>query len=1219
MEEVPQAFADNALKNYYNSKKGSEFVADVSSDQWKDIILTSFAMGGIGDAMRSGSKSDLGKEALKVLVNNREMYDAYISGMEKTSPEMAAKIRSDIDPLLSEIDSVDGLTPKRKERSVELLFDIRTLESKLAPIVEPTLRKPIEDQIVELRKELGSIVSVPTDDYGDPLDEVAEAEKAAKEAEKTKEKVSKPSTTPTPKKPEEPPTPPAPAAASVAVEETKPAVETKATFVETPKQSVGDTQTPEVGVESTQGEKVAPTQPQSAQKANVLVDFEVTTTKGTAAPRTYTKNSNGKWIAQTKKEDGTLSKGVPVSSANIVAQLNAESSKRAADNASQDVEAKKADIEKRRQEELDNSVGEGVTKNALKKANKPSKTKEQADSEIEKVKEENKELIDKLEDPNTTEEEWDKLADELGEKFRGTSNTFWFDKKDGKIKFAYTSVGKNGRINTQYSNAEPDSVGEYEVGDLLQVSNGSTNLPAKVTKVSSTGRVLEAKTDDGTVVIRNGFVLDANQVQANRVINAKYDAELSTLEQQPAAQTTTTKTKDKETTTTSTPIQTELENIGKTPKAIQEQIYKFFTSKIPGLPEDKARELAVSTYVMWDSIGRTLGGAKGIDFIQKKLAQIGQISTAKEATKMAKDAGGSVKFQDADMVKASKESDSITLEYDKDGKHLAPNGKPSNLTEQQAKIVRTPSFKKWFGEWETDPKNASKVVDENGEPLVVYHGTNTSFTEFDNKKKGSSTKAPDTNLGFFFAESREQALRYGENVLPSFLNIRNLGATGNLVNYFAQKNSINTLEYYRDNIDTVKENLGDFISSYWNLPKDFTIDDIQERINKEVEVLNRFGPIPDISGYDGLKTPMFKSKDVNQYIAFNSNQIKLADGTNQTFNPNTSDIRFQQDSTDPSLIEQVSRDIVNNAITHIEELIGKGKEKLRAEKDTAKRKDLQKSILSLQDTQNRLKKNLKDPKFSNDQKFRAAAIDLGNNTFILAALQDPTITSPSHEFFHAAIEGVMTPEEQQAFIEEYNKEFGDKATSWNKDVSEYTARTYEKYLSNGRKLTAAEVKDTATRNKLQKAFDNFTEWAKNLYNSVIEYNNSKGVTKPINLTPQAQAFFDRVTGINTQIQTTKDESIKSESKTSSKGEEGKVGTTVAQEQGKGLGEEVSTQEEVNTESLQTKDPTQKAAQDLVTDSKKTIDELSQDQAAAILDYMKGLKIDISGLKTDCKK
>ena len=41
---------------------------------------------------------------------------------------------------------------------------------------------------------------------------------------------------------------------------------------------------------------------------------------------------------------------------------------------------------------------------------------------------------------------------------------------------------------------------------------------------------------------------------------------------------------------------------------------------------------------------------------------------------------------------------------------LAPNGKPSNLTPEQYKLVRTPAFKKWFGDWENDPANASKVV-----------------------------------------------------------------------------------------------------------------------------------------------------------------------------------------------------------------------------------------------------------------------------------------------------------------------------------------------------------------------------------------------------------------------------------------------------------------------------------------------------------------------------
>ena len=46
------------------------------------------------------------------------------------------------------------------------------------------------------------------------------------------------------------------------------------------------------------------------------------------------------------------------------------------------------------------------------------------------------------------------------------------------------------------------------------------------------------------------------------------------------------------------------------------------------------------------------------------------------------------------------------------------------LTYRQWVQVRTPAFKEWFGDWENDPDNASKVVNpETGEPLVVYHGT----------------------------------------------------------------------------------------------------------------------------------------------------------------------------------------------------------------------------------------------------------------------------------------------------------------------------------------------------------------------------------------------------------------------------------------------------------------------------------------------------------------
>ena len=53
----------------------------------------------------------------------------------------------------------------------------------------------------------------------------------------------------------------------------------------------------------------------------------------------------------------------------------------------------------------------------------------------------------------------------------------------------------------------------------------------------------------------------------------------------------------------------------------------------------------------------------------------------------------------------------------------APNGADTNLTHKQWAQVRTRSFKDWFGDWENSPEKASKVVDENGEPKVVFHGT----------------------------------------------------------------------------------------------------------------------------------------------------------------------------------------------------------------------------------------------------------------------------------------------------------------------------------------------------------------------------------------------------------------------------------------------------------------------------------------------------------------
>ena len=109
----------------------------------------------------------------------------------------------------------------------------------------------------------------------------------------------------------------------------------------------------------------------------------------------------------------------------------------------------------------------------------------------------------------------------------------------------------------------------------------------------------------------------------------------------------------------------------------------------------------------------------------------------------------------------------------------APNGKPTNLTERQWVQVRTPSFIKWFGDWINNPDNASKVVDENGEPLVMYHGTRASFDVFDTSYEGEDRKEyesawmADYPDGTMFAISdKKKASYYGSKVMPLFLNIR---------------------------------------------------------------------------------------------------------------------------------------------------------------------------------------------------------------------------------------------------------------------------------------------------------------------------------------------------------------------------------------------------------------------------------------------------------------
>jgi N12 class adenine-specific DNA methylase len=107
--------------------------------------------------------------------------------------------------------------------------------------------------------------------------------------------------------------------------------------------------------------------------------------------------------------------------------------------------------------------------------------------------------------------------------------------------------------------------------------------------------------------------------------------------------------------------------------------------------------------------------------------------------------------------------------------NLAPNGKPSKLyqsykdlgysdseTERLTAQTFSDSFREWF--------SGSKVVDENEQPLLVYHGTNSDFNEFTPTQPNFYAITEGT---YFFAKDKKVAENFGRTVMPVFLSINN--------------------------------------------------------------------------------------------------------------------------------------------------------------------------------------------------------------------------------------------------------------------------------------------------------------------------------------------------------------------------------------------------------------------------------------------------------------
>jgi hypothetical protein len=163
------------------------------------------------------------------------------------------------------------------------------------------------------------------------------------------------------------------------------------------------------------------------------------------------------------------------------------------------------------------------------------------------------------------------------------------------------------------------------------------------------------------------------------------------------------------------------------------------------------------------------------------------------------------------------------------------------------KQTETPAFKEWFGD--------SKVVDDNGDPLVVYHGTTQDFSEFDTHNAAFFTD--DNSMADTYSGGGKKPYKGGQTV-PVYLSLKNP------LSVDAQGSRWNNIEYEDDIINT-----------------DDLVDMARSKGHDGIIVKN----IMD----GGSSTYMFG----NIYAAFEPTQIKSAIGNRGTFDPNNPDIRYQ--------------------------------------------------------------------------------------------------------------------------------------------------------------------------------------------------------------------------------------------------------------------------------------------------------------------------------------
>ena len=221
-------------------------------------------------------------------------------------------------------------------------------------------------------------------------------------------------------------------------------------------------------------------------------------------------------------------------------------------------------------------------------------------------------------------------------------------------------------------------------------------------------------------------------------------------------------------------------------------------------------------------------------------------------------------------------------------------------------ITDTPEFRKWFGD--------SKVVGEDGRPLVVYHGTAKDFSVFDFGRSGESTG----NTGFYgsgsyFSQDAEDASAYASwarrleddatNVMPVYLSIQNplyihvnpkddvrrnkaRASVGRLVDQLVSEG------YFGKSPN--KDEAGSLYARLTAFVEKADFERAMGTLYNELKGGQAVTELAKRAGFDGVMVDAYKRENniLAEVVAFRPEQIKSAIGNIGQFDPSNPDIRY---------------------------------------------------------------------------------------------------------------------------------------------------------------------------------------------------------------------------------------------------------------------------------------------------------------------------------------